>query len=50
MRFVFVVCRRCRREEKVEVLTDEEILRDPQRPRGPVTCPHCGTTDVELRR
>lgn len=50
MRYVLVICRRCRRQEKVEVLTEEDIQRDPHRPRGPVRCPHCGATDVEVRR
>ena len=49
MRIVLVICRRCRHQEKVEVLTEDEVRRDPMRPRSPVRCPHCGGTDVEVR-
>lgn len=48
MRYALIVCRVCGHQEKVEVLTDEDIRRDPQRPRSLVRCPHCGTTNVEV--
>lgn len=50
MTIVLVICRRCRHQEKVQVLSEEDIQRDPRRPRSPVRCRHCGTTDVEVRR
>lgn len=49
MRFVLVICHRCRREKRVEVLTEDESRRDPQRPRSSVRCPYCGSTEVEVR-
>lgn len=45
MRIVLVICRRCRHEERVEVLTQEEA-RDPERPSSPVRCRRCGSFDV----
>jgi hypothetical protein len=50
MQVVLVICRRCGHHEKVDVLTDEEVRRDPMRPRSAVRCPRCRTTDVEVRR
>jgi uncharacterized Zn finger protein len=48
MRIVLIICRRCRHQEKVEILTEEE-KRDPRVPRSPIRCSHCGNFDVEVR-
>ena len=48
MRVVLVICHRCRHQERVEVLTEEE-KRDPRTPRSPVRCRRCGNLDVEVR-
>jgi len=49
MRIVLVICHRCRHQEKVEVLDEDDIRRDPRQPRSPVRCPRCGNTTVEVR-
>jgi hypothetical protein len=46
---VHLKCRRCGFETRVEVLTRDDLEREPERPRGPVTCPQCGSRDVTLR-
>ncbi len=50
MRIVLVICHRCQHRERIEVLTEEDVRRYPMRPRSPVRCPRCGTTEVEVRR
>lgn len=49
MRIVLVICHRCHHQEKIEVLTEEEVRRDPMRPRSPVRCRRCGNAQVEVR-
>jgi hypothetical protein len=44
VRFRFL---RCGHEGEVQILSPEE-QRDPSIPRRPVTCPECGSPDVEV--
>jgi hypothetical protein len=45
---VILFCQRCGETTKIEVLTREEIERDPHRPRRPPSCPKCGSNQVVL--
>ena len=49
MKRMHLICRRCGHETRIDVLTREDIERDPQQPRGRPTCPSCGSPDVQLR-
>ena len=49
MKRMHLICRTCGHEARIEVLTREEVERDPQQPMRRPTCPRCGSADVQLR-
>jgi Zn finger protein HypA/HybF involved in hydrogenase expression len=46
MERIELVCKRCRETSVVEVLSHDEVSKDPDRPRHRVVCPKCGSPDV----
>ena len=48
MKRVTLVCKTCGCEQRIEILTREDLERRPQPTRRP-TCPRCGSPNVDLR-
>ena len=48
MKRVILFCQRCGEKTHIEVLTRDEIERDPDRPMRRPTCPKCGSGQVVI--
>jgi len=49
MKFIWIYCNACSTRSRIEVLTEEEIQRDPERPRYRIQCPRCHSFNIEIR-
>lgn len=49
MKYVYAICSDCGNESRVQVLTKEEREKNPRQPVYRVTCPKCGSPNVEIR-
>jgi hypothetical protein len=47
MKRVTLVCKSCGNEQRIEIVTREELEARP-RPTRPASCPRCGSGNVEL--
>jgi len=48
MKRVIVICKSCGKQERIEILTREDLERRPQPTRRP-TCTRCGSANVDIR-
>ena len=50
MKLNWIYCNACSTRSRIEVLTEEEVRRNPEQPRYRIACPRCHSLNIDIRQ